>query len=264
MSRLIQKLQRSAGLTGDEADGLAGAFVQTVEVQAGREIVGEGDRLRSCSVLEQGIACRQKVLSSGKRQILSLHFPGEILDVHALHIDVVDYAITAMTPCRITVASHAAMADLMRDHPPLARAMWREAMIDAAISLEWMTNLGRRLACTRTAHLLCEVYLRMESIGLARGNEIDWPFTQNDIADALGLSPVHVNRTLQALRGDGLITLSHKILRIRDFDALKNVADFDPTYLHLAKAVDASPRNEPASTIRPGLLNGDRHPDMPS
>jgi CRP-like cAMP-binding protein len=243
-------------------EALANAFLHTIEVPAGAEIAHDGDRSLTCTVLEHGVACRQKVLSSGKRQILSLHFAGDILDVQALFVGVLDHSIHAVTACRIAVASRSVVADLMRDHPPLAEAIWREAAIDLAIALEWAANLGGRRAYPRTAHLMCEIFLRMQSVGLVRGDEVEWHLSQNDMADALGLSPVHVNRTLQELRADGLITLTRKMLRIPDLDALRKAADFDPSYLHVPTQPASSPPSEPIRTVPAVLTNEDRHPDM--
>jgi CRP-like cAMP-binding protein len=127
------------------------------------------------------------------------------------------------------------MRDLCKAQPRLAAAFWRETLIDASIFREWVTNVGRRNAYARLAHVLCELLVRLRAVGLAEDDACELPMTQGEIGDATGISTVHVNRTLQELRGDGLITLKGEKLTVLDWDRLKKAADFDPTYLHFKR-----------------------------
>ena len=144
-----------------------------------------------------------------------------------------DISIGTITPCTVGFIQHEAARDLCERHPRIGSAFWRDTLIQAAVFREWVTNVGRREAYGRVAHLLCEIVVRMRAVGLAEGHACDLPMTQNELADATGMSTVHVNRTLQELRGDGLITLKGASLTVLDWEALKHAGDFDPTYLHL-------------------------------
>ncbi len=149
-----------------------------------------------------------------------------------------DHTISALTGCEIASASHANLIEILDRYAGLAKAMWRAVLIDAAVSREWTVNNGRRNAYTRTAHLFCEAFQRATASGLAKDGAMDWPLTQADMADALGLSAVHVNRTLQQLRSANLIALSRGRLRLCDFEKLREIADFDGGYLQFDPAAE--------------------------
>ena len=138
-----------------------------------------------------------------------------------------------LTPCKLAFISHQSLTQMFRRCPRLADVMWRDTLIDAAIFREWMVGMGRRSAYTRIAHVLCEVFVRLRAVGLANGLECELPITQAELGDALGLSTVHVNRSVQELRGDGLIELRRGFLTVLNWDGLKKAGEFDPTYLHL-------------------------------
>ena len=195
----------------------------------------EGDRPTRCCLLIEGFACRYSMTGDGKRQIVSFHIPGEIPDLQSLFITTMDHSLQTVTGCTVGFIQHEVLNDLCDRHPRLARAFWRETLIDAAIFRKWMLNIGRRQAAERMAHLLCEMVTRKRAVGLVEGTTCVWPFTQTEIGDALGLSTVHVNRTLQDdLRAKGLITLTKGMLTVDDWEGLKDLGEFDPTYLHHA------------------------------
>jgi CRP-like cAMP-binding protein len=230
--RLIAKMASIASLSADEKAALLRLPMQILELRADQDIVREGDRpTRSCLLLA-GYACRSKATAEGKRQILSFHIPGEIPDLQSLYLTCMDHTLQTITPCRVGFIPHEALRDLCARQPRLTEAFWRETLIDAAIFREWMVGIGRRSAHARIAHLLCEFLVRMRAVGLAEDHACELPFTQTEIGDALGLSTVHVNRTLQELRGAGLITLRGGALAVTDWEGLKEAGEFDPTYLH--------------------------------
>jgi CRP-like cAMP-binding protein len=144
-----------------------------------------------------------------------------------------DHSIGTLTPCKIAYIPHSALLDIIDRYPRITRALWRDTLIDAAVFREWMVGLGRRSSYERIARLLCEVYLRCEAVGLTNGHSYPFPITQTELGDATGLSLVHVNRTLQELRGDGLITLQARTVTVEDWEGLKRAGEFDPKYLHL-------------------------------
>src|SRR5215207_401580 len=154
----------------------------------------------------RGFSTAFKLTHDGKRQIISFHIPGEIPDLQSLHFDVMDHSMGTLARSTLAFLPHDTVRDLIRRCPQIGDAFWRETLIDASIFREWMVNLGRREAYGRIAHLLCEIYLRLRSVGLANGHAYELPLTQAELGDALGITTVHVNCTLQDLRGEGLIT----------------------------------------------------------
>jgi CRP-like cAMP-binding protein len=230
---LFRKLRSSAPLDEEEKHCLSTLTLTVKSVASDQDIVREGDRPSECCLVVEGFTCRYKFTAEGKRQIFSFHIPGDIPDLQSLHLRVMDHGLMTMTPCKLAFIQHQSLTQLMHKCPRVADVMWRDTLIDAAIFREWMMGIGRRSAYTRIAHVLCEVFVKMRSVGLANGNGCEWPVTQAEIGDALGLSTVHVNRTLQELRGDGLIELRAGSLTILDWDGLKKAGEFDPTYLHL-------------------------------
>jgi CRP-like cAMP-binding protein len=179
-----------------------------------------------------GFACRLKTLPDGRRQITGLFVPGDFCDLHVIPVQRMGHALATLSPAVIGVLSNEAVRSTMEDHPNIARALWLSALVQEAVTREWLVSLGRRTAFERVAHLICEVYARLAAAGLARHGYCDWPLTQTDLADGLGLSAVHVNRTLQEMRREGLIRLQGRSLHLPDLDRLARAALFDPGYLH--------------------------------
>ena len=232
-SRLIRKLESIADLTPDEERAVFGLPMAVRTMPADQDIVRIGDRPSECCLVVDGFVCRYDLLNGGKRQILSFHISGDIPDLQSLFLDVMDHSLRTMTPSRLAFIPHDSLRTLLRQHAGLAAAFWRDTLIDAAVFREWMVGLGRREASQRVAHLLCEMLVRLKAIGQATDHACDLPMTQAEFGDALGLSTVHVNRTLQDLRASGLIESRGHVHTIRDWNGLKRLADFDPTYLHL-------------------------------
>jgi CRP-like cAMP-binding protein len=230
---LVRRLESVGVLADGEKAAIEKLPIQVTSLRADQDIVREGDRpTRSCLVV-QGFACTFKITGQGKRQIMAFQFAGDIPDLQSLHLTVLDSSLGTITPCTVAFIQHEALHDLCDRHPGIAAALWRTTLIDASIFREWVTNIGRRQAYSRIAHLLCEVVVRMRAVGLAENGTCDLPMTQDELADATGISTVHVNRTLQELRGDKLITLRGERLTVLDWRGLTQAGDFDPTYLHL-------------------------------
>src|SRR5215203_3179445 len=233
VSPIIRKLESIFTLSRDERQAVLDLPLQVTNLKADQDIVREGDRpTRSCALLE-GFTAMFKVTTEGKRQITAFHIAGDIPDLQSLHLEVLDSSLSTLTPCRVGFIQHEALHDLCDRHPRIAQALWRETLIDASIFREWTVNVGRREAYGRIAHVLCELMVRLQVVGLTQDHTVQIPITQNEFADATGLSNVHVNRVLQALRSDGLIVLRGNTFQVVDWDKLKQAGDFDPTYLHL-------------------------------
>ena len=195
-------------------------------------MVGRTDR---CSVILEGMAFSYKLTRPGRRQVLNLHLAGDLPDLQGLRISNIDIGVVAANWCRVGYVPHVALNDLCSRRPGLMDALWRETLLDAAIGSEWLSNLGRRGALARLSHLLCEVVVRHRSAGLTSDYSCSFPLTQTALADALGLSTVHINRALQKLRHERLMELKDRRLTVLDWDRLCEIAEFDPAYLYLER-----------------------------
>jgi CRP-like cAMP-binding protein len=238
---LVRKMESIVkDLTDAERGALKGLPMMVRVVHADQDIVRDGDKpSQSCLILE-GTAIRYKLAGEDRRQILAFHIAGEIPDLQSLHLKPLDHSIAALTPARLGFIQHGALNKLMAEFPRLAGAFWRETLIDAAIFREWMVGMGRRKAPSRIAHLLCEMYVRLDGVGLAQDGTVPLRITQEELGDALGLSAVHTNRALQYLRSEKLITFDGRKLVIHDWDGLAEEGEFDPTYLHQNRGEGAS------------------------
>jgi CRP-like cAMP-binding protein len=233
VGRMIYKLESIFSLSEEERQALAGLPVQITAFKADQDIVRIGDRPSQSCLLLEGFTCVYKLTAEGKRQIVAFHVPGDIPDLQSLHLKVMDNSVATVSPCILGFIAHEALYDLCNRYPRIAAALWRETLVDGSIFREWMTGIGRREAYNRLAHLLCELKVRLETVGLVEGGTFDLPITQTELADAIGASTVHVNRVLQELRADGLIRSKGTQVSILNWEGLKAAGDFDPLYLHL-------------------------------
>ncbi len=195
-------------------------------------LVREGQQVTECCVLLRGMAFRQKLLRDGSRQIISFHIPSEFVDLQNSLLGVADHSVQSLNHSEAAIIPRDALIKLADDRPSIRVAMWIDTLIDASIFREWVVNVGRRDSRARVAHLLCELALRLRKSGAMNGEKFDFPVTQEQLADATGLTAVHTNRTLQSLRRDGLIELSARSLAVVDWDGLRETGDFDELYLH--------------------------------
>jgi CRP-like cAMP-binding protein len=188
----------------------------------------------------EGWAARYKFVDDGSRQITAFLLPGDFCDMHVAILGEMDHSILAITDARVALVPHDVLEELRRQRPELGRALWWATLVDEAVLRDWIVNIGRRHADKRIAHLFCELHARLKLVGLVESDQFDLPLTQEVIADALGLTPVHVNRMLQNLRAEGMIALKRGELTIIDIAGLRTFAGFDPNYLHRGKL--ATPR----------------------
>ena len=231
---LIRRLEQFAKLSVDDKDVLRVAAAQRVRRVAPREdIVHEGDKPRGVSVFLDGWACRYKTLEDGRRQIIAYFVPGDMGDLYNFVLREMDHSIAALTPLTVAEFSRETLDEMTARSPRIGQALWWETLVFASIQREWTVNLGLRTALERISHLLCELFFRLRAVGLADNDTCELPVTQVDLGETVGLSSVHVNRTLQELRASGLITLRDRTLIIHDLDALQTIALFNPSYLHL-------------------------------
>lgn len=231
-SILIRKFLAYGSLSAAERKLLDEMVVHARDAGPDQDLVREGDRPQHCIILLEGFACRYRTLSDGRRQILSFHIPGDFLDLQGFLLEQIDHGIATLTPSRIATIPYTVISAMI-EHPTLTRLFWRETLVDGAIFREWIVNVGRRTAYQRVAHVLCELCTRLQAVGLARDGVYNLPITQGELADATGLSTVHVNRVIQELRRDELIALRGRTFAALNWERLKSAAGFDPGYLQL-------------------------------
>ena len=199
---------------------------------AGAHIVRDGDEPDQCCLMISGFAYRHKITGQGGRQIISIHMATEFVDLQNIFLDVSDHSVQTLTESEIASIPRGAVRDLALARPAVGRALWMQTLIDASIFREWVVNVGRRDSRARISHLLCEFSLRLEALGLARNHHYELPMTQEQLADAVGLTPVHVNRVLRQLSQDGLIERDRRSIRIVDWERMRQAGDFNQRYLH--------------------------------
>jgi CRP-like cAMP-binding protein len=215
------------------------------EVAPRRDLIREGEKPRAVNLMLEGWACRYKQLPDGRRQIVHFFIPGDLCDSNVFLLSEMDHSIGAITRLRYAEIAPGDFERMMSESPRLSRALWLNELVNAAVSREWVANVGQRTAYERLAHLLCEMFHRLEAVGLTDGDSCEWPLTQGDLADATGLTSVHVNRTLQELRREGLVELHGKRLTIPDLEKLKKAGLFNPNYLHLNPKAEVRPDDGP-------------------
>jgi CRP-like cAMP-binding protein len=246
---LISKLEQFTRLSSDDKRALEHAAAQKVRRLRPREdIIREGDKPRQANLILDGWACRYKVLEDGRRQIQAFLVPGDLCDTRMFILKQMDHSVAALTPLTVAEIPSDTVLDLTRSSPRLSHALWWSSLVEEAIAREWITVLGQREAVERLAHLFCELFLRLRGVGLTNGqagqHSFDLPVTQEQLADATGMSTVHVNRTLQEMREQGLVTWKGKTVTIPDLEALKAVALFNPNYLHFDRDGQGLDANE--------------------
>ena len=232
--KLIVRLQAVLGVSEHDGTMLATMPHQIKTFAPGEYIWHQGDNTTRCTIVMSGFLSREKVIAA-RNQILSIYVPGDIPDLHTLHLPVMEHDLCSIGRSTVAFVSHSFLADTLMKSPALMRAFWRETLIDAAIYREWVGSLGSRRSLPRVAHLICELAARLEIVGLLKDDGFELPFTQQNLADACGLSTVHVNRTIQALRQQGFIEWEGRVMRLLKRRELEALAEFNPDYLHVGK-----------------------------
>lgn len=232
---LVRKLRARDVVSECEADALATTVEVCREFEGGTLLVPAGIPLDRCNLLVDGFVCRFKDLADGQRQILELHVPGDFVDLHSFLLKKLEHNIGALTRVQIAYIPHDRLKCVTEEHPHLSRMLWFSTLLDAAIHREWILSMGRRSAVARIAHMFCELHLRMEVSGLTEDHSYALPLTQIDLADAAGLTHIHVNRMLKQLREEGLMTWRSGRVTIHDWEGLQRVAEFNPGYLYLER-----------------------------
>lgn len=238
LQRLFHKLERYGPPSAEEFDALAAIMTPLRTIAHGQVLIQQFSAPQESTLLVSGLMGRLVTLRGGSQQITALQVPGDFVDLHAFLLARMDHSVVALTECSVTTAPHRELMRLTDRYPTLARALWYLTIVDASIHRHWLTVLGRRDALGRLAHLLCELYVRLDDVGLVEDRGFDLPLTQSDAGDVLGLSAVHVNRVAQQLRARGIVSWNRRRIEIRDWRTLSDLAEFEPTYLQLEPQIE--------------------------
>jgi CRP-like cAMP-binding protein len=230
---LVRKLRAFSNLSG-ESERIIDAYAsrRVVDIRPGSDIISEGEDPKTVNLIVNGWACRYKTLEDGRRQILSFFIPGDLADLHVYILSAMDHSIAALTPLRYALITPSEFEKLGDENPNVLRALWWDSLLTASIQREWLVTAGQRNALESVSHLACELFIRMKMVGLVENGRCNFPLTQSDIADALGMTQPHVSRTIKELNQTGIAAISRGSLTVYDIGALKNLAMFNPNYLH--------------------------------
>ncbi|HEY8434016.1 MAG TPA: Crp/Fnr family transcriptional regulator [Sphingomicrobium sp.] len=248
LEKFLARLVLRSPLRIEQQQAILNLPYRAVQVRARADVVSPGDTVSHATLVAKGLTARFDQMRDGRRQIVAFHVPGDMCDLHSVVAPTAAWGIASVSAATILEVPHSALRAIATTYPEIAIAFWRDAVVDGSILSKWNGNLGRQSARARLAHLLCEMGTRMEVAGLASRTCFALDATQEQLADALGLTAVHVNRTYQSLRRDGLIATHSHIAQIDDWSRLAEVGDFDPAYLLLDEPTAGErPDAEPAT-----------------
>ena len=233
LARFVERLTLRSALSGEEREALLALPATPQAVEANRDVVRLGEDVTHACLVVEGLLARYAQLADGRRQMVSLHIAGDMADLYSLMLPRAPSGLAALTASTLLKVPHEALRAASIRSPAIAAALWRDCLVDGNIIAQWLVNVGRRDARARLAHLLCEMAARTAKDGAPGPGRYAFPITQEQLADAVGLTPVHVNRTLRALREEGLVRMTRAEIHIEDWRGLAEAAEFDPAYLAL-------------------------------
>lgn len=232
----LKKLKRRTQLSSEEEQAIRACVTETRRVPADQILVRSGEELNASMILIDGWLARSKDLAGGERQVTELHVAGDFPDLHGFTLKRLDHDLLTLSDCIVAVVPHERLQEVTEKFPRLARLYWFSTNVDGAITRELALSLGQRSAMARMAHLFCELYMRLDAVGRARPDGFEFPLTQRELSECLGLTVVHANRTIQELRRRRLVEMENRRLTILDRRGLEGLAEFDPSYLYLEPA----------------------------
>lgn len=236
----VRKLESFEPLQRDEREWLKDLTRHARDVDADQDLISEGDNPEDVHLVLEGFAVRYKMTTEGQRHIFAYMIAGDFCDLHVALLKRMDHSIRTVRPSRIVKISPSTIIEITEKRPAIARALWLCTLVDEATLREWLVNIGQRTAPQRIAHLFCEMHVRLKAVGLTSNGSFELPLTQEELGDTMGLSSVHVNRSLRELRAAELVTMRNGQIVISDVERLKVYSGFDPSYLHLERT--APPR----------------------
>lgn len=235
LSAHLKKLKQRVEISAQEERTLRGLVADGRDIREDEVVVRAGEPLNHSMVLAGGWMARVKDLPSGERQVTELHVAGDYPDLHSYTLKRLDHDIVAISDCKVAMIPHERIREMIEVYPRLGRIYWFMTNIDGAIKGELALSLGQRSALARMSHLFCELHVRLRVVDMCRGNSYDFPLTQRELSECLGLTVVHANRTLQELRRRGLVEVENRQVTIRDMDGLEGLAEFQADYLYLER-----------------------------
>jgi CRP-like cAMP-binding protein len=236
----MRKLEKRLKFSSEDKAAFLALPTSIKKFDVGAYLIREADIARSCCVLLTGFAYRHKIVGDGGRQIVSIQIAGDFVDLHNSFLGIADHSVQMLTAGEVAMIPVRAMQDIAYSHPAIGRAMLLDTLVDGSIFREWIANVGRRDARSRVAHLLCEFAVRLQAAGESAPHTYRLPMTQEQLADATGLTSVHVNRMIQSLRRDQLISTDRRSVTIENWEGLVTAGDFSTAYLH-TESVESSP-----------------------
>jgi CRP-like cAMP-binding protein len=231
LERLFLRIGARERLSTAELQALTDAASERRHFSAGHDLVTEGDSPKTSTLLLEGMASRYNLLEDGRRQITAVHISGDFVDLQSFPLPKMDHSIGALTDCEVLTFPHSSLREITEEQPGLARSLWMLTLLDAAIHRRWLVAMGRMSALGHMAHFVCEMYLRLEAVGMASGNRMNFPIKQSELADILGLSAVHANRILQELRKLHVLRWDGNDVEIMNWNSLTALGEFDDAYL---------------------------------
>ena len=231
---LLRRLQTTTGIDEHDVATIRALPIDIKTYEAGQTVVRDGERPTACCLLAEGFCIRSKTTWEGRRQILSIHIPGEIPDLQSLYLQVMDHDLVTLTECTLGFIPQVALKNMVRQRPNVAEVFWRDTLIDAARFREWIVNVGQRPAAGRLAHIVVELRERLKVIGRGEGAQVEMPLTQEQIGEAMGITPIHANRIIRQLREDGVLEFHRGNVTVLNERNLEELAHFDGRYLHLS------------------------------
>jgi CRP-like cAMP-binding protein len=235
IEKLLMKLRVRDEVSPVEEEALRSAVGELRDYPADRTFIREGQELSVSTLLLDGLVCRYKDLRNAERQITALHIPGDFVDLHSFSLKRLDHNLMTLTPCRVALVPHERLLEITETLPHLTRLLWFSTNLDASIQREWELSLGRRTAVAKAAHLFCELRARLSLIGMADEQGYQLKLTQTELAECIGLTAVHVNRTLRELRERELMEFRRGEVTMLDLPGLERLAEFRPDYLYLER-----------------------------
>lgn len=230
---LIANLRARDVVTAREVDLLRSTIRHERRFATDEDLVTEGSRPTYSTLLLDGFAARYRIVDDGKRQITALHIAGDFVDLHAFPLKKMDHGIVALTPCHVALADHSELKNITDREPHLTRMLWLSTLIDGAIHREWIVAMGRRSKVSQIAHIFCELFARLEVVGRVKDGTFSLPLTQQELADTLGMSLVHFNKSLKLLHNQNSVRWAQQAVKVLDMEHLARTAEFDPGYLNL-------------------------------
>jgi CRP-like cAMP-binding protein len=232
LAPMLHNLQQRRSLDSKDQEALLALPYRVIQFRPQEYIVREGDKPQNGCLILSGFAFRHKIAGNGGRQIFSIHMKGDLADLQNSLLGTADHNLQALTHVEVALIPVEAIREIAFERPAVGQAMWLETLVEASIFREWTLNVGRRDARTRAAHMLCEFALRLELAGLSERDNYELPMTQEQLADAVGLTSVHVNRVLKQLGEEGLISRERRSIVIEDWTRMREAGDFNERYLH--------------------------------